>query len=84
MSVLVLIVSFSLYLRSVMVRFPLCHLSLVIPVLSLTIPGLSLANPGLSLLVPSQFQDIPHSFNLTFYQQYNNSYNQLNLLGTMI
>ena len=66
------------------VFYQLCHLSLVIPVLSLAIPGLSLAIPGLSLLVPSQFQDVPDSSCLTFYQQYINSYNKLNLLGTMI
>ena len=67
-----------------MVFYQLCHLSLVIPVLSLAIPGLSLAIPGLSLLVPSQFQDVPDSSCLMFYQQYINSYNKLNLLGTMI
>ena len=66
------------------VFYQLCHLSLVIPDLSLAIPGLSLAIPGLSLLVPSQFQDVPNSSCLMFYQQYINSYNKLNILGTMI
>ena len=64
--------------------YQVCHLSLVILVLSLAIPGPSLAIPGLSLLVLSQFQNVPDSFCLTFYQQYINSYNKLHLLGTMI
>ena len=63
---------------------PIMLLVLVIPVLSLAIPGPSLAIPGLSLLVPSQFQDVPDSSCLTFYQQYINSYNKLNILGTII
>ena len=66
------------------VFYQLCHLSLVIPVLSLAIPALSLAILGLSLLVPSQFNDVPDSYCLTFYQQYINSYYRLNILGTKI
>ena len=50
----------------------------------LAIPGLSLAIPGLSLLVLSQFQDVPNSSCLTFYQHYINSYKKLNLPETMI
>ena len=55
------------------VFYQLCHLSLAIPVPSLAIPCLSLAIPGLALLVPSQFQDVPNSSRLLFYQHYINS-----------
>ena len=64
--------------------FQLCHSSLVIPVLFLAIPGLSLAILGLSLFVPSQFQDVPNSPCLSFFQQYIKGYNKLSLLETMI
>ena len=47
-------------------------------------PWSVLAIPGVSLLVLSQFQDVPNSSCLTFYQQYINSYNKLYLPGTMI
>ena len=84
MSVLGLILSSYPYPKSAMVRFPVCHLSLVIPGLSLAIPGVSLLILGLFLLVLGQFQDVPDSSCLTFNEQYINSYNKLNLFGTMI
>ena len=39
-----------------------------------------MAIPGLSLLVPSQFQVVPSSSFLMFYQQYINNYNKLMLI----
>ena len=63
---------------------PIMPLVPVIPVLSLAVPGLSLAILGLSLLILSQFQDVPDSSCLAFYQQYINSYKKINLRRTMI
>ena len=63
----------------------------ILPIMPL-VPGYPCSVPGYPWSVPGypgsfpacQFQDVPDSPCLMFYQQYNNGYNKLNLLGTMI